>query len=549
VDDDNGYAGDEFAPDEEAAVDEKKLTDIVVSTDAYQIVDLAIKELAADDTLYQRGGVLVRVLRDSSPAAGEEGIRRALAPRIDVVPVPTLLERLTKVCHWWELNKKGELERVLPPSWCIQAVAARGEWTGIPYLECVVDHPVLRPDGTLLVSPGYDEQTGLLFESGSLGATLKRKPTRSDAVKAVATLYDVVCDFPFAQDDAGSCKAAWLAALLTPLARFAFEGPSPLFLIDGNTPGAGKGLLLHSISAILTGERFTVASYTRDGDELRKRITSLAISGERMVLFDNLSGLFGDAVLDAALTATSWTDRLLGQNRMVRVPLYVTWYATGNNVQIGGDTTRRTCYIRLESDREDPESRDDFKYPDLLSYVKANRGKLLAAGLTILQAYCDAGRPNQMLHPWGSFEGWSNLVRQAVAWATDEDPAETRMMLEVASDTVYGNMSVVLECLEQMDPLGRGMFAAEIIQRMFKPQPDDSRPLLFDECKDALESILGKADAPTLGRKLRSYRRRVFNGRLIDHAPGSEHKAARWLVQKAKPKTGKGGQETSNGRA
>jgi hypothetical protein len=123
------------------------------------------------------------------------------------------------------------------------------------------------------------------------------------------------------------------------------------------------------------------------------------------------------------------------------------------------------------------------------------------------------------------------------------------MMLEVASDTVYGNMSVVLECLEQMDPHGRGMFAAEIIQRIFKPQPDDSRPLLFDECKDALESILGKADAPTLGRKLRSYRQRVFNGRLIDHAPGSEHKAARWLVQKAKPKTGKGGQGTSNGRA
>src|SRR5262249_40103574 len=92
---------------------------------------------------------------------------------------------------------------------------------------------------------------------------------------------EVVGDFPFA----GDChRAAWLAALLTPLARFAFAGPSPLFLVDSNVRGAGKGRLLDCISRIVTGERFTIATYTGAEDELRKRITSLVLAGDRLVL-------------------------------------------------------------------------------------------------------------------------------------------------------------------------------------------------------------------------------------------------------------------------
>src|SRR5262249_5963383 len=203
----------------------------------------------------------------------------------------------------------------------------------------------------------------------------------------------------------------WVASVLTPLARFAFHGPSPLFLVDANVPGAGKGLLLDCCSRTLTGERFTIATYTDDEDELRRRITSLALAGDRMVLFDNLEGRFGNAVLDAALTATSWEDRVLGGNRMARVPLFTTWYATGNNVAVGADTARRICHIRLESDHERPEERSGFKHPDLLGYVGSRRDQLLAAALTILRAYCVADRPDQQLTAWGSFDSPSPLLR------------------------------------------------------------------------------------------------------------------------------------------
>ena len=94
----------------------------------------------------------------------------------------------------------------------------------------------------------------------------------------------------------------------------------------------------------MTGGRLPVLSYTQDADELRKRITTLALEGERVVLLDNLSGPVGNGVLDAALTTDCWNERLLGTNRRYNGPLSLTWYATGNNCELRPDTGRRTCH-------------------------------------------------------------------------------------------------------------------------------------------------------------------------------------------------------------
>jgi hypothetical protein len=341
-------------------------------------------------------------------------------------------------------------------------------------------------------------------------------------------LLEVVADFPFERE---VHRAAWLAALLTPMARFAFVGPAPLFLVDANVRAAGKGLLLDTISRIVTGERFTIATYTSDEDELRKRITSLVLAGDRLVLFDNLEGKFGNAVLDAALTGTAWKDRILGANRIAEAPLYMTWYATGNNVAVAADTARRICHVRLESPDERPEERQDFRHPNLLAWVGENRAKLLVAALTILRAYCVAGRPDQGLPAWGSFESWSALVRSVVVWVGLPDPGETRLLLQKQADVAAESMTVILACWEFLDPDRRGLTAAEVIHQLYK-EPPAHPPEFHSDLRDALEALLGKPDSRALGNKLRSYRRRVFQGRFIDQA-GSEQRAARWAVYPA----------------
>jgi hypothetical protein len=339
----------------------------------------------------------------------------------------------------------------------------------------------------------------------------------------------VTCDFSFQRK---AHEAAWVASVLTPFARFAFPGPSPLFLVEANCRGAGKGLLLNYTSQIATGDNFTVATYTQDEDELRKRITALALAGDRLVLFDNLDGKFGNATLDAALTTTSWKDRLLGVNRVVEAPLYMTWYATGNNVAVGADTTRRICPIRLETDMERPEERKGFKYPNLVMHVHENRGRLQAAALTILRGYLVAGRPEAGLTPWGSFEGWSALVREAVVWTGLADPAEARVQLQEQSDTVAENMAVLLSCWERMDPDQRGLTAADVMNRLYPRKEKDNAPAppdWYGEMRSAIEGLVNRADSRSLGNKLRLFRRRVIGGRYLDHA-GKEHQATRWAV-------------------
>jgi hypothetical protein len=501
---------------------------ITITTEEHEVNAEAVGALARDPDVYQRGGLLVRVVRDVSPAT--KGIRRPFAPRIETLPPPLLRERLAANAQWVSVRetKDGPVEQAArPPGWCVSAVHARAGWPGIRHLEAVVDYPVLRPDGTILSEPGYDPETGLLLEAVGKLPRIADKPSRDEAVAAREVLLEVVSDFPFERP---VHRAAWLAGLLTPLARFAFVGPAPLNLVDSNVRGSGKGLLLNTNCYIVTGEPFTIATYTDDEDELRKRITSLVLAGDRLVLFDNLDGKFGNAVLDAALTGTAWKDRVLGANRMAEAPMYMTWYATGNNVAIAADTARRICHIRLESSEERPEERQGFRHPNLLQWVGDNRAKLLTAALTILRAYCAAGRPDQHLPAWGSFEGWSGLVRSAVVWVGLPDPGETRLLLQESADVTAESMGVLLDCWQRMDPDRKGLTAAEVIQRL--KEPAVSHPDYFADMRDAVEALAGRLDARGLGFKLRGYRRRIFGGRYIDRA-GLQQRAARWVVYPA----------------
>jgi hypothetical protein len=518
------------APAEPEAGDDARPT-IMISTEEHLVNEEAVRALAGDAGLYQRGGLLVRFVRDQSPAT--DGVRRPFGCRIDELPRPLLQERLAADARWLRVGKDGPTPDH-PPGWCVSAVHARGEWEGIRHLEAVIDHPVLKPEGSLLDTPGYDPETALYYQPSGATPDVPERPTKDDAVAACEKLLGVVQDFPFASQ---THRAAWVAALLTPLARFAFTGPSPLFLADANVRGAGKGLMLNAIAQIVTGAEFATATYTNDEAELRKRITSLALKGDRLVLLDNLAGKFGNAVLDAALTSTRWEDRVLGGNRMFRGPLYVTWYATGNNVALGADTARRVCHIRLDSPLERPELRNDFRQPRLLAWVRKQRAQLLGAALTLLRGFCAAGQPDMGLPAWGSFEGWSVLVRNAVVWCGLPDPGETRIQLQESSDAEATAMRMLLAAWEKMDTAGRGYTAARVVNVLYA-DPSLNPPDWRGEMKVAIETLTDCNDARRLARllgyKLRTYQRRIFDGRFLDNVGEGSRAGVLWVVRSAK---------------
>ena len=129
--------------------------EIVISTDEAVVNESVIQALAKDDQLYQRAGKLVHVVS----GANHDSIDRPEdVPRVLSISLAGLRERLTRVTRFVTVceseDGEGETMPAHPPKWCYEAIAARGEWSGIRSLAGVVTAPVLRPDASVLNAAG-----------------------------------------------------------------------------------------------------------------------------------------------------------------------------------------------------------------------------------------------------------------------------------------------------------------------------------------------------------------------------------------------------------
>lgn len=509
------------------------LPDIIVGVDEKRVNDEAIASLAAHPDIYQRSNALVHFTTEAKLPKGVN--RPAGVPRIAEIPTARLREMMAERARYFSIGAKDEIDPVHPPAWCVAGVAARGQWDGIRPLELVTEIPLLRSDGTVLQAAGYDADTAILYRPNADYPGVDEQPSQSDAHYAAQELLETVDDFPF---EAEAHRSAWLAAVLTPFARAAYEGPSPLMLADANVRGAGKGLLIDTIGIIASGRGMARMAAAEDDAAWRKAITSIAIAGDPLLLIDNIAGALGSPALDAALTATVWTDRALGENRMVTCPLNVVWFATGNNVILRADTARRTLHIRLDSGEEKPEERTGFRHVDLLAWTRAERPRLAAAALTILRAYCQAGRPKQEIKPWGSFQAWSDLIRGAIVWAGYPDPGETRQALAEQADSEANALRALIAGWQEIDTDGTGCRVNDVLESL----KDKSNEHRFSELRGALAEIFSvkPGDLPSarqVGVKLNKFRRRIVGGKYFDRRLDSS-KTAWWF---AGPKPGNSG--------
>ncbi|HUE70999.1 MAG TPA: primase-helicase zinc-binding domain-containing protein [Pirellulaceae bacterium] len=491
----------------------------------HDVSDQAIVALAELPGLYQRGGNLVSIVSD--PPAPKGIIRPPGGLYIEPVTEAGLIDRLSQVVRFYRLRKSpdGDLVEydVPPPTRIAKIIMARRHWPGLPALESVVHSPVFLADGSVLATPGYCRQTGLYLSASCEFPPVPHSPTLADAEDARDEILDVVCDFPFASE---AHKAAWFAMALTPAARFAFDGPNPLFAVDANVRGSGKSMLCDVVGMIYGGDSLPRTAPPVCDEEFRKRITSILLAGEQIVLIDNVTGTLGGAALDALLTSSTWSDRILGQSRMTgKLAAKTIWWVTGNNLIYEADTGRRVLTARLQCQEENPEERTGFRHPNLLAWVKANRGRLAVAAVTILRAYHVAGGPKMSLPEWGSFEGWSELVRGAVVWVGLEDPGQTRIEVREQSDREAGILRQLLTAWISGDASGFGMTVAEAIGKAASGHLQ----------LQAVFSEIGQPGKPvnprSVGMKLNHIRGRVCGGRFFERYRNSENTTV-WKVQR-----------------
>jgi hypothetical protein len=229
--------------------------------------------------------------------------------------------------------------------------------------------------------------------------------------------------------------------MLLPFVREFIKGPTPLHMIDATTPGSGKGLLADCCSLVATGRDAGKGPEPRNPDETRKFITSVLVAGASMVVLDNIVGYLDSAPLARVLTAEIWEDRLLGYSRQVRPLNRAVWVATGNNMALSRELARRAVWIRLEPEQERPELRSGFRHPDLLRWVREERGRLIAACLTLARAWVLKGRPcgSEVLGTtFGSYPSWLDVIGGVLAVAGIEGLLENRDKLADQGDDELG---------------------------------------------------------------------------------------------------------------
>jgi len=495
---------------------------ILVCPPESQVAEAARKALATVPGVYGRRGRLVHV----HVHAGQDGKRIMPSGTVGIRDAGPawIRERLSEAVDF-ERNSRfqdGPLRASMVPEW-LGRMVLEAPGAGFPELRAVVTMPVLLSDGTIHDEP-ESLKDGVLYLGPPDFPTIPQFPTRLDAEAAWNRLQVIVEDFPFATDPSPDAhRAAWLTSLLTIVGRYAFDGPCPFVIIEANSQASGKGLLAQVTCTIATGQGAPVMTCPRDEVELKKGILPVLMDGTRVQVLDEVHTGFGGRAWNGMVTSSSYRDRLLGASSLVEVPNDCVWICTGNNVGLAPDTTRRCLPIRLEPMEEHPEDRTGFRIPDLLAYVRTHQPELIRDALTILQAFHLAGRPTSGLKPWGSFEGWSALIRDAVFWCTRIDP-DCRQALASVADTgriIHADLMAELHAA-----FGSSPFTTNSLL-----EKSATIPSLFAALEAAFPSKDGRLKAVSIGKRLPSFRRRPVSGLMLDRNPTVDRRGgAVWFV-------------------
>ncbi|MGA9820862.1 MAG: hypothetical protein WBQ36_04620 [Desulfobaccales bacterium] len=357
--------------------------------------------------LFVRMGELARVVVDENDT-----------PSIKSLDEPGLRHYLTAAADFMKQGKESTTE-VSPPKDLVQNILAAPSWP-FPALKGIVEVPVLRPGGSILATPGYDPDTKLYYRPmpGFALPQMLAKPSQKDAKEAALFFQEeLLGDFPFV--DLAS-KANAMASYLTPIVRHAILGAVPAGINSATNAGTGKTMMQEMIGDISRGRPTPLSPTPFQGDkdaEWSKVITAELLKGSTIICFDNVDGLVRSPSLSSAITAKVHSGRILGLSKTAEIPVNVSWFINGNNIQLGGDLPRRCYWVRLDAKMSRPWKRKGFKHKDLWAWVAANRGRLIVALLTMARAWYLAGCPEPDVPVPGSFEAWTRIVGGILQYA------------------------------------------------------------------------------------------------------------------------------------
>ena len=461
--------------------------------------------MKSDRGLYQRANAIVYAARSRELTADGRGVTvTKILERGD----HALLEDLSVAGAFLKVDQRSGAEQLCnPPMPLVRTLKERANRLRLPVLRAVISAPTLRADGSILEEPGYDVPTGLLFDPGaSIFPKMPERPSRDDALAALRALSTLTETFPFKEE---ADRSVALSAMITACIRTSLPN-APMHAFTAPVAGTGKSMLVDIVSVLATGHRAAHSTQGRTDEEAEKRLGSLLLTGDSIIAIDNCERPIGGDLLCAMLTQQSLKIRILGKSESPELPTHALVTATGNNLTLLGDMTRRTLLCSLDPQVERPELRRFANDP--LVDAEADRGGLVAAALTVVRAYILAGKPAP-LDRLGSFENWSDTVRSALVWLGCADPVATMERVR-ASDPHLDELSTVMAQWQEI--IGdRHITVAEVIRiaSAWDPCPGGGSGFLKPDFREALFIVAGAGPAIS-SRKLGKWLSRN-KGRIV----------------------------------
>ena len=418
----------EATADAKAAIARALVPDLLINFgDLPAGVKAAAKLLAETGRVYNMGGFPVRVIAEPGEAV-----------RIAPLSNHAVTMQVHELCRPITLNKKQEEVAITYPERAAKMLVDCAE--GFSKLDGIASAPILSQTGEIRTAEGYDAATRL-WCSNIPAVNVLATPSRADAEAALITLRIAFRTFPY-NDSArvdvdgmsvvdiskppGEAESAFLCGLFTAVCRASLWLAPGLLVTapDVSGAGSGKGLLVQAICAISYGSPPAAFTAGSEKTELDKRIASELMQAGTALFLDNVnSTALKSDTLASVITERPARVRIFGQTKMATLNSTAFIAVTGNGLSVSEDLARRFIALELDAKCDDPEGRSFPEGRDgFLDGIKARRGELLAAVLTVWRW----GRQNEAVlkkgKPLGGFETWARWIRDPLLTLGCADP-------------------------------------------------------------------------------------------------------------------------------
>ena len=392
----------------------------IVAGDLHRVVHAAEKELAKRGRHYQTGGLIVSVVTD--PTTGDPSI------------IPTSTQALTKelsvAASWLKFDKRtGHWEPSDPPQRHVGILNDGPPYYHLAPLAGVARQPYFREeDGILVREPGYDSISRRfgVFDPRQFEIS---ETTREAAMSALGVLQDLIAEFHYKTE---TDRAASLSGIFTAVVRPTLAH-APAYHMMAAILGSGKTHLCEVTGSFAGPAGNSKVSYPTTSEEATKAMLSLLLTNPAVIEFDDMDGdWIPHGVIKRMLTAEHIRDRILGVSKTATVSTRTLFLGSGNNVGPIRDLLRRVITIHLDPRCATPALITYKNRP--LEMLRKNRGAYVAAVLTIILAWREAGSPRTDVPSIATYGGaWSDYCRHPLIWLGLPDPA-TALLEQIKHD-------------------------------------------------------------------------------------------------------------------